>query len=92
VVNVIENRARVELRPLTPPARGPAESWRVCRVVVDAARDVEGYPNLLAADLPRELDALIPANVLDQLQTADRWQVEASLVAPGRLRVEKLAT
>jgi hypothetical protein len=88
-VNVIENRARVELRPLTPPARGPAESWRVCRVMVDASSDVEGYPNLLAADLPRELEALIPASVLDELKQTDRWRVEASLVAPGRLRVER---
>jgi hypothetical protein len=92
VVNVIENRARVELRPLTPPARGPAENWRVCKVMVDESSDVEGYPNLLAADLPRELEALIPAAVLGELETADRWRVEASLVAPGRLRVEKVAT
>ena len=92
MVNVIENRARVELRPLTPPDLGPAESWRVCRVVVDASSDVEGYPNLLAADLPRELEALIPAAVLDELAQADRWLVEASLVGPGRLRVERVAS
>ena len=92
MVNVIENRARVELRPLTPPARGPAENWWVCQVMVDESSDVEGYPNLLAADLPRELEALIPAAVLSELETADRWRVEASLVGPGRLRVEKVAT
>ena len=54
--------------------------------------DVEGYPNLLAADLPRELEALIPAAVLDELEQTDRWQVEASLVGPGRLRVERIAS
>jgi hypothetical protein len=92
VVNVIENRARVHLQPLTPLARGPAEGWHVCRVMVDASEDVEGYPNLLGSDLPRELDALVPAAVVDELGSAPRWQVEASLVAPGRLRVERIAS
>lgn len=88
MANVIENRALVDLQPLTPPAPGPADGWVVCRVRVDAAGDVAGYPNLLAAKLPRELDALVPTAVADQLGPAPRWQVEASLVGPGRLRVE----
>ena len=89
MVNVIENRARVELRPLTPLAPGPAENWRVCKVKVETSSEVPGYPNLLGSDLPRELDALVPAAVLDELGTATRWRVEASLVGPGRLRVER---
>ena len=89
MVNVIENRARVELRPLTPLSPGPAENWRVFRVRVETSSDVKGYPNLLATDLPRELEALVPAAVLDELGTATRWRVEASLVGPGRLRVER---
>jgi hypothetical protein len=88
--NVLENRAVVDAVPLSGPGSGPAEGWLVCRVRVDAARGVEGYPNLLAADLPRELDALVPTALADQLGTA-RWQVVASLVGPGRLRVEALA-
>ena len=92
MVNVIENRARVELRPLTPPSPGPGENWRACRVRVETSSDVEGYPNLLATDLPRELEALVPAAVLDELGTATRWRVEASLVAPGRIRVERIAS
>jgi hypothetical protein len=89
--NVRENRARVELELLSPPAPGPAEGWLVYRVRIDAARDVEGYPNLLAANLPRELEALVPTVLADQLGTAARWQVAASLVGPGRMRVEALA-
>jgi hypothetical protein len=92
VPNVIENRARVSLQPLTPLAPGPVEGWHVCRVLLDASDEVEGYPNLLGSDLPRELDAMIPATVVDQLGSALRWQVEASLVAPGRLRVERIAS
>ena len=88
--NVIENRALVDLQPLTPPAPGPAEGWLVCQVRVDAAGDVEGYPNLLAAELPRELEALVPTAVADELAPAPRWLVQASLVGPGRLRVEGL--
>ena len=88
--NVLENRAVVDAVPLSGPGSGPAEGWLVCRVRVDAARGVEGYPNLLAADLPRELEALVPTVLADQLGTAARWQVAASLVGPGRMRVEAL--
>jgi hypothetical protein len=86
--NAIENRARVELEPLGPPAPGPAEGWQVYQVQVVAAEDVAGYPNLLAADLPRRLEALVPTTVADRLGGRTRWQVEASLVGPGRMRVE----
>ena len=86
--NVVENRAVVDLVPLTAPAPGPAAAWVVCRVRVEAARDVEGYPNLLAADLPRELEALVPAELADRVGPAAPWRVAASLVAPGRIRVE----
>ena len=89
MVNVIENRARVELQPLSPLAPGPSEGWLVCQVSVEASDPVEGYPNLLASDLPRKLEALIPANLANTL--GPRWRVEASLVAPGRLRVERVA-
>jgi hypothetical protein len=92
VVNVVENRARVELQPLTPLAPGPSEGWQVCQVMVDAADPVEGYPNLLGSGLPREFEAMIPAAVVKELGAAPRWQLEASLVAPGRLRVERIAT
>ncbi len=88
MVSVRENRARVELEPLGPPAPGPAEGWRVYRVRVTAADDVPGYPNLLAADLPRQLEALVPTALADRLGGASRWLVEASLVGPGRMRVE----
>ena len=86
--NAIENRARVELEPLGPPAPGPAEGWQVYQVRVVAAEDVAGYPNLLAADLPRRLEALVPTTVADRLGGRGRWQVEASLVGPGQMRVE----
>jgi hypothetical protein len=91
VVNVIENRARVELQPLSPLAPGPSEGWLVCEVRVEASDPVEGYPNLLASDLPRKLEALIPADLANTLGPGPRWRVEASLVAPGRLRVERVA-
>ena len=86
--NVRANRAVVDAVPLGPPAAGPAAGWLVYRVRVDAARDVEGYPNLLATDLPRELEALVPTALADQLGTAARWPVMAALVGPGRIRVE----
>ena len=86
--NVIENRARVELEPLGPGAPGPAEGWLVYQVRVVAAEDIAGYPNLLAADLPRQLQALVRVTAADRLGAAARWRVEASLVGPGRLRVE----
>ena len=76
----------------TPFAPGPSEGWRVCQVQVDASDPVEGYPNLLGSELPRRLEALIPAEVVDQLDPGQPWTVEASLVAPGRLRVERIAT
>lgn len=86
--NVIENRAWVELEVLGAPAPGPAEGWQVYQVRVDAADDVEGYPNLLTTDLPRRLSALVPPALAGQLAGTPRWRVEASLVGPGRIRVE----
>ena len=91
MANVLENRALVELELLSPPAPGPAEGWQVYQVRVDAADDVAGYPNLLAADLPRQLEALVPTTVADRLAVASRWRVEASLVGPGRMRVEAVS-
>jgi len=90
MVNVRENRARVELEPLGPPLPGPAEGWLLYQVRVDTGGDIEGYVNLLAEELPRQLEALVPTTVADQLGAAPRWLVEASLVGPGRLRVEAL--
>ena len=89
--NAIENRARVELEPLGPPEPGPADGWQVYQVQVVAAEDVAGYPNLLAADLPRRLEALVPTTVADRLGARARWLVVASLVGPGRMRVEAAA-
>jgi hypothetical protein len=86
--NVVENRAVVDVVPLSGPAAGPAESWRVYRVRVDTAYDVAGYPNLLTADLPRELEALVPTALADRLGMSGPWRVTASLVGPGRMRVE----
>ena len=86
--NVVENRARVVLEPLGPPVPGPAAGWQVYQVRVVAAEDVGGYPNLLADGLPRQLEALVPAALADKLGAAARWQVEVSLVGPGRMRVE----
>lgn len=89
MVNVIENRAEVRLIPLDPPGPGPGEGWMICRVRVEASTDVEGYPNLLASGLPRECQALMREGAWAELGDQDQWQVEASLVAPGRLRVER---
>jgi hypothetical protein len=89
--NVVENRAVVDVVPLSGPAAGPAEGWLLCRVRVDTAYDVAGYPNLLTADLPRELEALVPTALADRLGVAVPWRVTASLVGPGRIRVETLA-
>lgn len=88
MANVIENRAVVELVPLGPTTPGPAQGWLVGPVRVERAEDVPGWPNLLSAELPRELEALIPVAVAVEFGTAPRWRVEASLVGPGRIRVE----
>lgn len=90
MVNVVENRAQVALRPLSTPTPGPAEGWLVCPVSISESSDVDGYPNLLAADLPREVQALIKVSTLEDLAGVDRWLVVASLVAPGRLRIEDI--
>ena len=89
--NTIENRAVVDALPLSGPAAGPAEGWLLYRVRVDTAYDVAGYPNLLTADLRRELEALVPPALADRLGTAAPWRVTAALVGPGRMRVEALA-
>jgi hypothetical protein len=89
MISAVENRAVVELRPVGPPAPGPNPDWLVHQVVVESSRDVEGYPNLLAAGLPREMKALVRASMAADLGVANRWRVEASLVSPNQLRVER---
>lgn len=89
MVNVVENRAEVRLVPLDPPAPGPGAGWMVCMVRVEASTDVEGYPNLLASGLPRECQALMREGAVAELGDRSPWKVEASLVAPNRLRVER---
>jgi hypothetical protein len=89
VISAVENRAVVELRPVGPPTPGPTPDWLVRQVVVESSRDVEGYPNLLAAGLPREMKALVRTSMIADLGAADRWRVEASLVGPNQLRIER---
>jgi hypothetical protein len=88
MVNVPENRTRVQLELLGPPAPGPDPGWQVYPVRVETADPVEGYRNLLAADLPREVEALVPAAVAARFADGSRWRVEVALVGPGRIRVE----
>jgi hypothetical protein len=90
VVTVVENRAVVDLQPLVPPAPGPNPEWLVCQVVVKSASDVKGYRNLLAAKLPREMTALFRASTFAELKSVDVWHVEASVVGPNQLRIERL--
>jgi hypothetical protein len=90
VVTVVENRAVVDLEPLAPPAPGPNPEWLVCQVVVKSASDVEGYRNLLAAGLPREMTALFRSSAYADLKSVDVWRVEASVVGPNQLRIERL--
>lgn len=85
---VVENRAVVTLTVVGETSEGPAPGWRTMRVRVDAAADVEGYPNLLASDLPREFEALAPPEVALDAASAEPARVCASLAGPGRLRIE----
>lgn len=86
---VMENRAEVTVVPRTEPVDSPGERWCSCRVEVLESVDVEGYPNLLGADLPREFDALIPTELRDAFALgAPPLRVTASLAGPGTLRVQ----
>jgi len=88
MVHVIENRSLVMLTPLSMPEGGPSPGWVTCRARVDEASEVEGYPNLLGATLPREVDALVPEAQAGSLVVDRPVQLIACLVGPGRLRVE----
>lgn len=89
MVQVIENRSVVLLTPLSALAPGPGEGWFSCRVRVDEAAEVEGYPNLLGATLPRELDALVPQAAAWVITVEQQVRAVACLAGPGRLRVEE---
>lgn len=85
---VVENRSLVVLEPLAAPTAGPNPGWMRCPVLVSKAADVAGYPNLLASELPREMEALIPTVEAAALTAADGPHERlASLVAPRTLRV-----
>jgi hypothetical protein len=89
VVSVIENRSIVEMQPLTPPEPVASDGWLTCQVMVSDSTDVPGYPNLLAADLPRRMRALLRRGELADFDGEGSWRAEASLVGPGQLRVER---
>lgn len=89
MVQVIENRSVVLLTPLSGLAPGPDEGWFSCRVRVDEAADVDGYPNLLGATLPRELEALVPQAAAWVIIVEQPVRAVACLAGPGRLRVEE---
>ena len=91
MVQVVENRSVVVLIPLSTPAPGPGPGWSTCRVRVSAADPVEGYPNLLGATLPRDLDALVREEAAVVLFGEHPVRAVACLVGPGRLRVEELS-
>ena len=84
----VENRSRVQFTALCAPTDGPSPGWMRCRVRITAAADVDGYPNLLADDLPREMEeALVPAEDAATLATPDSTHERlATLVAPRTLR------
>ncbi|MDQ7993050.1 MAG: hypothetical protein AAGC63_15990 [Propionicimonas sp.] len=88
MVQVVENRSVVVLTPLSALEPGPAPGWVTCHVRVDEAAPVADYPNLLAADLPRELDALVPEAVASLVLVWQPVRLLASLAGPGMLRVE----
>ncbi len=88
---VVENRSVVVLVPLTPLEPGPGPGWCTCRVRLDEAAPVEGYPNLLGVTVPRELDALVPDAAADQVVPDQPVTALASLVGPGRLRVAEVS-
>ena len=89
MISAVENRAVVELRPIVPPVPGPNQDWLIYQVVVESASEVAGYPNLLATGLPREMKALVRTSMIADLGAADLWRVEASLVGPNQLRIER---
>ena len=91
MVQAVENRSVVVLVPLSPLQPGPGPGWATCRVRLDEAAPVEGYPNLLGATVPRELDALGPDAAAAQGGPEQPVTALASLVGPGRLRVEEVS-
>lgn len=88
MVQVIENRSVVSGETTGEVAEGPQAGWLTVPVRVVASEPVEGYPDLLSADLPRELTALVPRELWESA-LADRptWRAEVELAGPGRLRV-----
>ena len=93
MVKVAENRADVICRVRGTAEAGPQEGWWSVPVLVEKAADFEGYPNLLGADLPREMIALVPAKLFDEgLSELETWWLEAEMVGPRRLLVRALAS
>ena len=88
MVNVIENRALVSGRPTGPATEASADRWVTARLTIVESEDVEGYPNLLTTDLPREVTVLVPTELYrSSLAGAETWRVVAELVGPNRIRV-----
>lgn len=90
MVQAIENRAVVTCRYDGEPTDGPNQAWVDVPVAVVTAEPVEGFPNLLADDLPRSVTAMVPRE-LWQGRFADHeaWRAEVELVGPGRMRVRQ---
>jgi len=88
---VRENRATVTLVAIGVASEGPDDGWRTCRVRVATAEDIDGSANLLSTDLPREFNAILPADVWEALVADTPLRVTASLAGPGTIRVHRIA-
>lgn len=91
MAQVIENRAIVRLTALSDLTDGPGAHWRAARVQVTWSHDVEGFPNLLAAHLPREFEALVPLALADDFSPGAQLRATACLAGPGTIRIEEIA-
>ena len=89
--NVVENRAVVDVVPLSRAGRRAGGGLAGLPGAGGRRVRRRRLPEPAGRRPAPELEALVPPALADRLGTAGPWRVTASLVGPGRMRVETLA-
>ena len=92
MVQVVENRADIDGRVVAVKSDGARPDHRVVTIDVGAAIPVEGYPNLFANALGKQLDIVLPKELAEPLPVGTGVRCRIRLAGPATVFGERCAS